>query len=159
LFWWSCFFFITLMFLFFSKFYNLNIFICRIFFIFQEILGFLFLFNFFFFFQLFFIYIKLGVRPLHFWVFFFVFFLENFLILWLFILYKISFLPVIMLILLDSFILVLGGLLLIYFQMYKVSYYKFLFVYSSLESFSWLFIILEFSRVNYVFFFSFIILL
>lgn len=155
LFWWSCFLLLRMVFVYISKLWGLDTLSIRLFFLFQEIVGILFLFNFREVFQGFVVLLKVGVSPFHFWLYYLCYFVEGYLLIWLFVLYKASLLPMVLYFYCDWFLLLLFGLCLIYIQIRGVLLYKFIFFFSSLESFGWLLIGIGTSLINYVGFFFF----
>lgn len=138
--WWRVFVLITLTFIFLQKkqgdFQNsLNYFLL------QEFLGFLFLIFIAFNLQLLVLFIKVGVSPLHFWIFNVFSGSDNFLLMWFLTFQKLPFLPV--LLTLYKFyqsIFLFFGVFFCYYQLFVVKQYKLIFALSSTESFNWLLI-------------------
>lgn len=155
LFWWSCFLILTLLFIYLAKIETLGVLRLSLFFLFQEVVGVIFLFNFRESFQRMVVLLKVGASPFHFWLYYLRYFLESYLMIWLFILYKFSILPLILYFLIDWFFFLILGLYVLYFQLQELSQFKLVFFFSSIESFGWLLIRLRCSLVNFVFFFLF----
>lgn len=136
--WWRVFIIITLSFVFLHKvqgdFSNsLNYFII------QEFLGFLFLICLGLTIQLLIFFIKVGVSPLHFWIFSVFRNVENYLLIWFLTVQKLPFLPVILyLIKFIFFFLIILGILFCYFHLFIMKNYKFILTLSSTESFNWI---------------------
>lgn len=136
--WWRVFIIITLSFVFLHKvqgdFSNsLNYFII------QEFLGFLFLICLGLTIQLLIFFIKVGVSPLHFWIFSVLRNVENYLLIWFLTVQKLPFLPVILyLIKFIFFFLIILGILFCYFHLFIMKNYKFILTLSSTESFNWI---------------------
>jgi len=137
-FWWRVFILITLTFVFLSKvellFSNvLNYFLL------QEFLGLIFLLTTGALVQYLFLLIKVGVSPLHFWIFSVVNNLTSNLVVWFLTFQKLPFLPVLVSIfsIYWSAILVLG-VFICSLQLFLIKYSKFMFVISSTESFNWI---------------------
>jgi hypothetical protein len=154
-FWWSTLLFLTIIFVFLAKVEGLGVLGLSLFFLFQEVVGIIFLFNFSSRFQEFIIILKVGVSPLHFWLFYLRYFLDGYLMVWLFVLYKFCVFPIVLYLLIDWLLIIILGLYYIYFQLQENYQYKFLFFFSAVESFGWLLLILCCSLVNFIFFFLF----
>lgn len=138
LFWWTIFLLLTLIFLFLRK--SKGSIGCIVnYFIIQEFIGLLFLVFSGFILQFFILIVKVGVSPLHFWIYSVMGGLNNFIIMWFLTFQKLPFIPI--LVLLFNFLffyLLFLGLFLCYLQIYILKNSKFLFSISSTESFSWL---------------------
>lgn len=136
--WWSIFILITLVFLFISK-INLSFSSALNYFIFQEVTGFLFLVFIGRILQIFLLIIKVGVSPLHFWVYNIISSLDNYLLLWFLTFQKLPFIPSLFYFLNFIFIfLLILGLLYCYFQIFIIKNFKLIFFVSSTESFNWI---------------------
>lgn len=129
-------------------------------FVIQERLGLFFLILNFGLLQFFVVMIKVGVAPLHFWLFRVTSGLYNWLLMWFLTFQKIPFLPV--LVQLFSFLLMwlfLFGIILCYFQLFVMKGYKNIIIISSTESFNWILMVRFLSLVNVVFLFFYYVVL
>ena len=158
--WWSVFLLITVVFTLLNK---SNKSYSRIFnyFVIQESLGLLFLVFTSGFFQFFIIIIKVGVAPLHFWIFNVTNNIFNFNLIWFLTFQKLPFLVILLQIFwLNASILLIVGLLVCYLQMFLLKSYKNLIIISSTESFNWIVIGVFFSFFNslYLFLYYFILI-
>ena len=158
--WWSIFLVITILFTLLNK---SNKRYRRIFnyFIIQESLGLLFLVFSSGALQFFIILIKIGVAPLHFWIFNVTNNILNYSLMWFLTFQKLPFLMILLQIFwLKSLFLLLVGLLLCYLQIFIIKSYKNLLVISSTESFNWIILGLFFSVFNslYLFIYYFILI-
>lgn len=158
--WWSIFLIITVLFVLLNKSTKRY---SRIFnyFVIQERLGLLFLVFYRRFFQFFIILIKIGVAPLHFWIFTVTNNVFNFNLIWFLTFQKLPFLVILLQIFwLNASILLIFGLLICYLQIFLLKSYKNLIIISSTESFNWIIIGLFFSFFNslYLFFYYFILI-
>lgn len=158
--WWSIFLFITLIFLIINK-SSIRYVSLFNYFILQERLGLLFLLFFFGFSQYIILIFKVGVSPLHFWLFGVVNYLRGFRFVWFLTFQKLPFLVVMIQIYwFNSFLLLFFGILFCIFQIFFFKSYKKLFLISSVERFNWVIIMMTFSFFNVFFllFFYFIII-
>lgn len=111
--------------------------------------------------QFFIILIKIGVAPLHFWIFNITNNIVNFGLMWFLTFQKLPFLVILLQIFwLNSLYLLLFGLLICYLQIFVIKNYKNLMIISSTESFNWIVLGLFFSFLNslYLFFYYFILI-
>lgn len=158
--WWRIFLLITIIFIIINKRTKRY---RRIFnyFIIQESLGLLFLIFSRSFLQFFILLIKIGVAPLHFWIFNVTNNIINYSLIWFLTFQKLPFLLILlqMFVLRRFFILVLG-LLICYLQLFIIKNYKNILIISSTESFNWIILGLFFSFINsfYLFFYYFILM-
>ena len=131
-------------------------------FILQEVLGLVFLLFTAGYLQLLVIFFKIGVAPLHFWVFRVLNGVYGFNLMWFLTFQKLPFL-VILLQLMDSFyvVLLLVGLLVCLMQMLLMKSYKNLLILSSTESFNWVVVgyVMSFLSVFVIFMYYFILML
>nr|BAV78642.1 NADH dehydrogenase subunit 2 [Steinernema carpocapsae] len=151
--WWSGFLLMTIIFVFINK--NLYCYAGLLnYFIIQEVLGLFFIFSFMEGFQFFFLLMKVGVSPLHFWVFNVLEGVYGWGIMWFLTFQKLPFLPV-LLVLVDFFffVFIVLGIFFCYFQMLILKDYKKLIIISSTESFSWLILVGYFNFFNMYFLF------
>lgn len=158
--WWRIFLLITLLFIMLNK--SLKSYSSLFnYFIIQESLGLLFLVFSFGFFQFFIVIIKIGVAPLHFWVFNVINNVFGFNLIWFLTFQKLPFLVILLQIffLISSIFLILG-LLICYLQIFLLKGYKNLIIISSTESFNWIIIGVFFSFLNslFLFFYYFILI-
>lgn len=158
--WWSVFLIITVVFIFLNK--KIKSYSTLInYFIIQESLGLIFLLINFGFFQFFIILIKIGVAPLHFWIFSVTNNLVSYNLIWFLTFQKLPFLIILLQIfMLNSFIILFLGLLICYFQIFIIKNYKNMLVLSSTESFNWIILGLFISFFNplYLFFYYLILI-
>lgn len=137
IFWWRIFLIITLIFLFLGKSKGSFSSILN-YFIIQEFLGFLFLFINFLLFQLFVLLLKIGVSPLHFWIYSIIYRLDGYILIWFLTFQKLPFISVLIYFRVSYlFILLIFGILLCYFQIFFLKNFKLIFLVSSTESFNW----------------------
>nr|YP_004927935.1 NADH dehydrogenase subunit 2 [Wellcomia siamensis]ACV96771.1 NADH dehydrogenase subunit 2 [Wellcomia siamensis] len=151
--WWSVFVFMDLVFIFICK---ENSSFCSIlnYYIFQECLGLLFLIFIFNFLQCLILMSKMGLLPLHFWLFVVVGGLKSWLLMWFLTWQKLPFMGVLMMILVNElFFLFIFSFFLVYFQLFVVKNFKFMIVLSSTESFNWILLGYLFSFFNGFFLF------
>jgi len=152
--WWNIFLLITIIFILLNKESNNYKSIIN-YFIIQESLGLLFLLLNLGFLQFFFIMLKVGVAPFHFWVFSIVDSVSNLNFLWFLTFQKLPFLIMLMQIFISIFFLFLFfGFVSCYYQIFFIRNFKSLLMISSTESFSWILFGLNFSIFNslYLFF-------
>lgn len=158
--WWRIFLLITLLFIMLNK--SLKSYSSLFnYFIIQESLGLLFLVFSFGFFQFFIVIIKIGVAPLHFWVFNVINNVFGFNLIWFLTFQKLPFLVILLQIFfLISSIFLMLGLLICYLQIFLLKGYKNLIIISSTESFNWIIIGVFFSFLNslFLFFYYFILI-
>lgn len=129
-------------------------------FIIQESLGLFFLVFNFFLLQFFIVILKIGVAPLHFWVFSVTRSLYDWLLIWFLTFQKLPFLPV--LVQLFNFKIVflfLFGIFVCYLQLFLIKSYKNIIIISSTESFNWVVLTCFLSIVNVVYLFFYYIIL
>lgn len=158
--WWRVFLLITLIFISLNK--SLGSYIVLVnYFIIQEVVGLLFLFFRFVLLQLFFLFIKVGVAPFHFWLFSVLWGVYDFGLLWFLTLQKLPFVFVFFS-LRVSFVMffLIVGLFFCYLQIFLLKRFKFLIILSSTESFNWFLMVngLSFSVSLYLFFYYLIIM-
>lgn len=130
-------------------------------FVIQESLGLLFLVSSSGFLQFFIILIKIGVAPLHFWIFSVTNNIFNYGLIWFLTFQKLPFLTILLQIFwLNSLYLILFGLFLCYIQMFVIKRYKNLLIISSTESFNWIIIGVFLSLFNslYLFLYYFVLM-
>lgn len=129
-------------------------------FIIQERLGLIFLLINFGIIQFFIILIKIGVAPLHFWVFSVTNNIFSYNLIWFLTFQKLPFLLILLQIFwLGSFFLLFAGLFFCYLQIFSIKNYKNLLVLSSTESFNWIIIGLFISVFNTLYLFLYYIIL
>lgn len=157
--WWSVFLLITVTFIFLNK--SVKRYSSLInYFIIQERLGLIFLLINFGVLQFFILLIKIGVAPLHFWVFRVTNNIFSYNLIWFLTFQKLPFLLILLQIFwLGSFLLLFFGLLTCYFQIFSIKNYKNLLVLSSTESFNWIIIGLFVSIFNTLYLFIYYIVL
>lgn len=158
--WWSIFLIITILFTFLNK-SNKSYSSIFNYFIIQERLGLLFLVFSRGLMQFFIILIKIGVAPLHFWIFNVTNNIINYRLMWFLTFQKLPFLVILLqMFWLKSFYLLIIGLLICYLQMFVIKNYKNLLIISSTESFNWIILGLFFSVLNslYLFIYYFILI-
>lgn len=130
-------------------------------FVIQESLGLLFLVFSSGFLQFFIIIIKIGVAPLHFWIFNVTNNIFNYSLIWFLTFQKLPFLTILLQIFwLTSIYILLFGLLFCYLQIFVMKSYKNLLIISSTESFNWIILGVFFSIFNslYLFIYYFILI-
>lgn len=111
--------------------------------------------------QFFIILIKIGVAPLHFWIFRVTNNIVSYRLIWFLTFQKLPFLVILLqLFWFSSFYLLILGLLVCYLQMFVMKNYKNLLIISSTESFNWIILGLFFSFLNslYLFLYYFILI-
>lgn len=111
--------------------------------------------------QFFVILIKIGVAPLHFWIFNVTNNIVNYGLIWFLTFQKLPFLVILLqLFWFSSFYLLLLGLLICYLQIFVMKNYKNLLIISSTESFNWIILGVFFSFLNslYLFIYYFILI-
>nr|YP_003434464.1 NADH dehydrogenase subunit 2 [Mecistocirrus digitatus]ACX85089.1 NADH dehydrogenase subunit 2 [Mecistocirrus digitatus] len=153
--WWSIFLLMTLLFILmnkltmsYSSLYN--------YFILQESLGLLFLLLTVNYVQLMILLMKIGVAPMHFWIFSITNGLSLMNLMWFLTLQKLPFLLILLQIMLNYvFFLLIFGLFVCMMQMLMMKSYKNLMVLSSTESFNWILMSFIFSFINVVFVFMY----
>lgn len=157
--WWRVFLIITVAFIFLNK--GVKSYSSLInYFIIQERLGLIFLLINFGIIQFFIVLIKIGVAPLHFWVFRVTNNIFRYNLIWFLTFQKLPFLIILLQIFwLGSFMLLFLGLIICYFQIYSIKNYKNLLVLSSTESFNWIIIGLFLSVFNTLYLFLYYIFL
>lgn len=157
--WWRVFLIITILFIFLNK--GLKRYSSLInYFIIQERLGLIFLLINFGLIQFFIILIKIGVAPLHFWIFSVTNGIFNFNLMWFLTFQKLPFLLILIQIFWNgSFILLIIGLFICYLQIFITKNYKNLLILSSTESFNWIILGLFVSLLNPIFLFIYYIIL
>nr|AJW75163.1 NADH dehydrogenase subunit 2 [Oscheius chongmingensis] len=158
--WWSIFLMMTIMFTLLNK-SNKSYSSIFNYFIIQESLGLLFLVFSSGMLQFFIILMKIGVAPLHFWIFNITNNIMNFGLMWFLTFQKLPFLVILLqMFWLNSLYLLLFGLLVCYLQMFVMKNYKNLMIISSTESFNWIILGLFFSFLNSLnlFFYYFILM-
>nr|BAV78666.1 NADH dehydrogenase subunit 2 [Steinernema kushidai] len=157
--WWSGFLLMTLIFVFLNK--SLYCYSSLLnYFIIQEVLGLFFLVFSTSLLQFLVLLMKVGVSPLHFWIFSITNSLYGWGILWFLTFQKMPFFPVIMSILSSNyFLLILIGIIFCYLQLLTMKNYKNLVIISSTESFNWIVLVGFFSLVNSYFLFVYYIFL
>lgn len=158
--WWRIFLIITILFTLLNK---SNKSYSRVFnyFVIQESLGLIFLIFSRGILQFFIVLIKIGVAPLHFWIFSVTNNIINYRLIWFLTFQKLPFLVILLQIFwLKSYILLILGLLICYIQIFLIKNYKNLLVISSTESFNWIILGLFFSFLNsfYLFIYYFILI-
>lgn len=159
--WWSVFLLITICFILLNK-SNKSYTSIFNYFIIQETLGLLFLLFSSGLLQFFIILIKIGVAPLHFWIFNVTNNVFNYGLIWFLTFQKLPFLVILLqLFWLSSTYLLILGLLVCNLQMFSTKGYKNLLILSSTESFNWVVLGLFFSFFNslYLFFYYFILII
>nr|YP_004927928.1 NADH dehydrogenase subunit 2 [Cucullanus robustus]ACV96764.1 NADH dehydrogenase subunit 2 [Cucullanus robustus] len=103
--------------------------------------------------------VKVGVSPLHFWVFSIVNGLMNWNLVWFLTFQKIPFIPVIIQLLNYGYLVfIMMGILFVYLQLFLSKNMKNMFVLSSLESFNWILLLCFLSMLNFLFLFFFYVL-
>nr|ANY93347.1 NADH dehydrogenase subunit 2 [Mecistocirrus digitatus] len=153
--WWSIFFLMTMLFVILNKFsiaynalYN--------YFILQETLGLLFLLLTISGVQTMILFMKIGVAPLHFWIFSITNSLNWMNLMWFLTFQKLPFLIILLQILFNYVIvLLMFGLFVCLVQMFMMKSYKNLMVLSSTESFNWILMMFIFSFINVIFVFMY----
>jgi hypothetical protein len=139
--WWIIFFLLSLITIFLGKFYLINFIVLLNYFLFQEVLAFLFIINLRELFIFFVLLIKIGIRPLHLWIFLIFNSINSFILLWFLVLNKIPYINIILLFSLRLIIIIILGLILLFFQMFKISNMKILIILLRVESLNWIIII------------------
>lgn len=157
--WWRIFLLITLVFVFLNKGTKSYSRIIN-YFIIQESLGLLFLILNINFLQFFIVMMKIGVAPLHFWIFRVTNSVFGYNLMWFLTFQKLPFLLILIQIFyLGSFFILFLGLLVCYFQIFVIKNYKNIIIISSTESFNWVVIGLFVSLFNVLYLFIYYILL
>jgi hypothetical protein len=146
---WLIFFLITFFFLVLMKIYRVNGLVMFNYFFIQEILGILFLISTTSLLQLFYIMMKLGVSPFHYWVFYIQTYLTGFLFIWFLFYHKLPFLYILVQLLIRSYEILFLGLVFLYLQILIVRSLTTLLIISSLESFNWLILMLSMRVINF----------
>lgn len=156
--WWRIFLIITVVFIFFNK--NIKSYSRLInYFIIQERLGLIFLLINFSFIQFFIVIMKIGVAPLHFWIFSVTNNIFNYNLIWFLTFQKLPFLIILLQIFfIIGFIILFLGLVFCYFQIFIIKNYKRLLILSSTESFNWIIIGLFLSLFNSLYLFIYYII-
>lgn len=157
--WWSAFLLITVIFVCLSKGLRSYTSILN-YFVIQESLGLFFLVFNVFVLQFFIVIIKIGVAPLHFWVFTVTSSLYDWLLMWFLTFQKLPFLPV--LVQLFNFKMVfifLLGVVVCYAQLFVLKSYKNIIIISSTESFNWVVLTCFLSVINVVYLFFYYVVL
>lgn len=157
--WWRVFLLITLVFVFLNK--SIKSYSRLInYFIVQESLGLLFLILNIGILQFFIVIIKIGVAPLHFWIFRVTNNIFGYNLIWFLTFQKLPFLLILIQIFyLRSFFILFLGLLICYFQIFIIKNYKNMIILSSTESFNWIIMGLFFSFFNVIYLFVYYIIL
>lgn len=157
--WWRVFLIITIVFIFINK--NVKRYSSLInYFVIQESLGLLFLLINFGLFQFFIILIKIGVAPLHFWIFRVTNNIFSYNLVWFLTFQKLPFLLILVQIFwLKGLFLLFVGLIVCYLQIFSIKNYKNLLVLSSTESFNWIIIGVFISLINSIYLFIYYIVL
>lgn len=158
--WWRIFLLITIIFILLNK-SNKSYRSIFNYFVIQESLGLIFLVFSGGVFQFFIILIKIGVAPLHFWVFNVTNNIVSYSLMWFLTFQKLPFLVILLqMFWFSSFYLLLFGLFLCYLQMFVMKRYKNLLIISSTESFNWIILGLFFSFLNslYLFLYYFVLI-
>nr|YP_010705373.1 NADH dehydrogenase subunit 2 [Rhabdias kafunata]WCQ82421.1 NADH dehydrogenase subunit 2 [Rhabdias kafunata] len=157
--WWSVFLLMTVVFIMLNKSVG-NYSSVFNYFVIQEVLGLFFLIMYSSFYQFFIVVMKIGVSPLHFWVFSVVNGVFGFNLMWFLTFQKLPFLVILLqLFWMDAIFFLVVGLLVCYFQMFLLKSYKNLIVISSTESFNWMIMGLLFSFFNSLFLFLYYVFL
>nr|YP_003434086.1 NADH dehydrogenase subunit 2 [Teladorsagia circumcincta]ACX85209.1 NADH dehydrogenase subunit 2 [Teladorsagia circumcincta] len=159
--WWSVFLLMTLIFC------NLNKSIINYstifnYFVLQESLGLIFLLLAYNYVQLMIVFLKIGVAPLHFWIFSVTNGVFGFNLMWFLTFQKLPFLLVMLqMMMIKIIVLLLAGLLVCLMQMLLIKSYKNLLILSSTESFNWLILgfVFSFLNVMMIFFYYFLMML
>lgn len=158
--WWSIFLIITIFFILINKGRKRYRSIFN-YFVIQESLGLLFLIFRRRILPFFIVLIKIGVAPLHFWIFSVTNNIVNYALIWFLTFQKLPFLIILLQIFwLSSFYLLFFGLFICYIQIFSLKGYKNLLIISSTESFNWIILGLFFSFFNslYLFIYYFILI-
>nr|ARV88369.1 NADH dehydrogenase subunit 2 [Caenorhabditis sp. 38 MB-2015] len=158
--WWSIFLLMTVVFTLLNK-SNKSYTSIFNYFVIQESLGLLFLVFSSGFMQFFVILMKIGVAPLHFWIFNVTNNIFNYSLMWFLTFQKLPFLTILLQIFwLSSTYLLLLGLLVCYVQLFVMKSYKNLLIISSTESFNWIVLGVFFSFFNslYLFLYYFVLM-
>nr|YP_009162027.1 NADH dehydrogenase subunit 2 [Litoditis aff. marina PmIV]AKS28877.1 NADH dehydrogenase subunit 2 [Litoditis aff. marina PmIV] len=158
--WWSIFLMMTILFTLLNK-SNKSYSSVFNYFIIQESLGLLFLVFSGSMLQFFIVLMKIGVAPLHFWIFNVTNNIINYSLMWFLTFQKLPFLVILLqMFWLNSFYLLMFGLLICYLQMFIMKSYKNLIIISSTESFNWIILGLFFSVLNslYLFIYYFVLM-
>nr|YP_009162005.1 NADH dehydrogenase subunit 2 [Litoditis aff. marina PmII]AKS28854.1 NADH dehydrogenase subunit 2 [Litoditis aff. marina PmII] len=158
--WWSIFLMMTILFTLLNK-SNKSYSSVFNYFIIQESLGLLFLVFSGGMLQFFIVLMKIGVAPLHFWIFNVTNNIINYSLMWFLTFQKLPFLVILLqMFWLNSFYLLMFGLLICYLQMFIMKSHKNLIIISSTESFNWIVLGLFFSVLNslYLFIYYFILM-
>nr|YP_009161991.1 NADH dehydrogenase subunit 2 [Litoditis aff. marina PmI]AKS28841.1 NADH dehydrogenase subunit 2 [Litoditis aff. marina PmI] len=158
--WWSIFLMMTILFTLLNK-SNKSYSSVFNYFIIQESLGLLFLVFSGGMLQFFIVLMKIGVAPLHFWIFNVTNNIINYSLMWFLTFQKLPFLVILLqMFWLNSFYLLMFGLLTCYLQMFIMKSYKNLIIISSTESFNWIILGLFFSVLNslYLFIYYFVLM-
>nr|YP_009391009.1 NADH dehydrogenase subunit 2 [Caenorhabditis angaria]ARV88261.1 NADH dehydrogenase subunit 2 [Caenorhabditis angaria] len=158
--WWSIFLLMTIVFTLLNK-SNKSYTSVFNYFVIQESLGLLFLVFSSGFLQFFIILMKIGVAPLHFWIFNVTNNIFNYSLMWFLTFQKLPFLTILLqLFWLSSTYLLLFGLLVCYLQLFVMKSYKNLLIISSTESFNWIILGVFFSFFNslYLFLYYFVLM-
>nr|YP_004300489.1 NADH dehydrogenase subunit 2 [Pristionchus pacificus]ADZ52292.1 NADH dehydrogenase subunit 2 [Pristionchus pacificus] len=157
--WWSVFLMMTVVFIFLNK--NVKSYSSLInYFVIQESLGLMFLLMNFGIFQFFIIMMKIGVAPLHFWIFSITNNIFSYNLMWFLTFQKLPFLLILVQIFwLGGLMLLFFGLMVCYLQMFSLKNYKNLLVLSSTESFNWIIMGVFMSLINSVYLFIYYMIL
>nr|YP_009391033.1 NADH dehydrogenase subunit 2 [Caenorhabditis virilis]ARV88297.1 NADH dehydrogenase subunit 2 [Caenorhabditis virilis] len=158
--WWSIFLLMTIVFTLLNKSSKSYISIFN-YFIIQESLGLLFLIFSSGFLQFFIVLMKIGVAPLHFWIFNVTNNIFNYSLMWFLTFQKLPFLTILLQIFwLSASYLLLIGLLVCCIQIFVMKSYKNLFIISSTESFNWIVmgVFFSFFNVFYLFIYYFVLM-
>nr|QEO33942.1 NADH dehydrogenase subunit 2 [Teladorsagia circumcincta] len=159
--WWSVFLLMTLIFVILNK-SIINYSTIFNYFVLQESLGLIFLLLAYNYVQLMIVFLKIGVAPLHFWIFSVTNGVFGFNLMWFLTFQKLPFLLVMLQMMMIKIIaLLLVGLLVCLMQMLLIKSYKNLLILSSTESFNWLILgfVFSFLNVMMIFFYYFLMML
>lgn len=118
-------------------------------FFFQELLGIFFILNLLPYMQILILFVKVGLPPFYFWVFYLVRFTSGFFLVWFLLWSKIIYLPVFVIFLEDFIFIILFGLFLIYIHIFCISSFVNVVVLGSMERFSWALLIINISLLTF----------
>nr|YP_009328048.1 NADH dehydrogenase subunit 2 [Gnathostoma doloresi]APC93878.1 NADH dehydrogenase subunit 2 [Gnathostoma doloresi] len=151
--WWSVFLLMTIIFCFLSK-EDLSYSSLINYFVIQETLGLFFLVFNAYFLQFVVVMMKMGVSPLHFWVFSVTNGLGSLMMMWFLTFQKMPFFPVLIQIFnWSSILLLISGIVLCFVQLFLLKGYKNMMIVSSTESLNWILLMLFFSMFDTIFLF------
>nr|YP_009352219.1 NADH dehydrogenase subunit 2 [Gnathostoma nipponicum]AQX44507.1 NADH dehydrogenase subunit 2 [Gnathostoma nipponicum] len=153
--WWSMFLMMTIIFCFLSK-SDLSYSSLINYFIIQETLGLFFLILNFSLLQVLIVMMKVGIAPLHFWVFSVTNGLSSFMVMWFLTFQKMPFFPVLVQIFdYTLIVLLMLGIFLCFIQLFLLKGYKNMMIISSTESLNWILLMLFFSMLDVIFLFMY----